>query len=90
MKIPSYSEICKRGSGAGAFFASILVWGVGIGCFAAVFNNFLVEIHDVSGAQRGLLEFLRETPGVMHFPSCFAILFSSRGSAAHGTRTGPV
>ena len=65
MKIPSYSEICKPGSGAGAFFASILVWGVGIGCFGAVFNNFLVEIHDVSGVQRGLLEFLRETPGVM-------------------------
>lgn len=65
MKLFSYSQICKPGSGAGSFFTSILVWGVGIGCFGAVFNNYLVEIHNVSGMQRGLLEFLRETPGVM-------------------------
>ena len=65
MKLPSYSSVCRPGSGAGAFFASILVWGVGMGCFGAVFNNFLVEIHGVTGTQRGLLEFLRETPGVL-------------------------
>ncbi|MBR1837509.1 MAG: MFS transporter [Kiritimatiellae bacterium] len=65
MKIPSYGNVCRPGSGAGAFFASILVWGVGMGCFGAVFNNFLVELYGISGLQRGLLEFLRETPGVM-------------------------
>ena len=35
MKLPSYSSVCRPGSGAGAFFASILVWGVGMGCFGA-------------------------------------------------------
>ncbi len=65
MKIPSFSDVCRPGCGAGAFFASILVWGVGIGCFGAAFNNFLVEFYQVSGVQRGLLEFLRETPGVL-------------------------
>ena len=65
VKLPSYASVCRPGSGAGAFFASILVWGVGMGCFGAVFNNFLVEIHGVTGTQRGLLEFLRETPGVL-------------------------
>ena len=65
MKLPSYSSVCRPGSGAGAFFASILVWGVGMGCFGAAFNNFLVETYDVSGLQRGVLEFLRETPGVL-------------------------
>ena len=65
MKIPSFTDVCRPGSGAGAFFASILVWGVGMGCFGASFNNFLVEFYNVSGLQRGLLEFLRETPGVL-------------------------
>ena len=65
MKLLSYGSICRSGSGAGAFFASILVWGVGMGCFGAAFNNFLVETYDVSGLQRGVLEFLRETPGVL-------------------------
>lgn len=65
MKLPSFSAVCRPGCGAGAFFASILVWGVGTGCFAAAFNNFLVEFYDVGGMERGVLEFLRETPGVM-------------------------
>ena len=67
MRFPfsSFREVCRPGSGAGAFFASILVWGVGMGCFGAVFNNFLVETYDITGVQRGTLEFLRETPGVM-------------------------
>ncbi len=65
MKLPSFAAVCRPGCGAGAFFASILVWGVGIGCFGAAFNNFLVEFYDVSGMQRGALEFLRETPGVL-------------------------
>ena len=37
MRIPfsSFRDVCRPGSGAGAFFASILVWGVGMGCFGA-------------------------------------------------------
>ena len=67
MRIPfsSFRDVCRPGSGAGAFFASILVWGVGMGCFGAAFNNFLVETYDINGFDRGLLEFLRETPGVL-------------------------
>lgn len=67
MKNPlsSYQAVCRPGTGAGAFFMSILVWGVGIGCFGAAFNNFLVETYDINGFDRGVLEFLRETPGVL-------------------------
>ena len=36
VKLPSYSSVCRPGSGAGAFFAGILVWGVGMGCFGAL------------------------------------------------------
>ena len=45
----------KPGSGAGAFFTSILVWGVGVGCFAAAMNNFLSEIYHMDSLDRGRL-----------------------------------
>lgn len=40
------------------------MWGVGMGCFQATFNNFLVEYYSIGGFDRGLLEFMRELPGV--------------------------
>ena len=61
----SYASIFRPGSGWAAFFTSILVWGIGIGCFQAAFNNFLVDMYDIDGIDRGVLEFMRETPGVL-------------------------
>jgi len=58
-------KIFKPKSGAGAFFLSILVWGVGVGCFMAAMNNFLAEIHHMDSVERGWLEFFRELPGMM-------------------------
>ncbi len=60
-----YASVFRPNSGWAAFFTSILVWGVGIGCFQAAFNNFLVDMYDIDGVDRGVLEFLRETPGVL-------------------------
>lgn len=64
LKFRSFRSVCRPDSGWGAFFTSILVWGVGIGCFQATFNNFIVEFYSIGGVERGMLEFLRETPGV--------------------------
>ncbi len=58
-------EICRPGSGAAVFFTGILVWGVGMGCFNAVFHNFVVEEYRATGFDRGVLEFMRELPGVL-------------------------
>ena len=52
-------------SGASAFFCSIALWGIGVGCFAAVLNNFLSDIHSVTEFQRGVIEFFRELPGFL-------------------------
>ena len=60
-----FSKICRKDVGAELFFPSIFVWGVGVGCFAATLNNFLVDIHHVGGTERGIMEFFRETPGVL-------------------------
>ena len=57
-------SIFRPHSGAGAFFFSILLWGIGIGCFAAALNNYLSEIHHMDSVDRGWLEFFREFPGL--------------------------
>jgi predicted MFS family arabinose efflux permease len=58
------TEILKPKSGAAAFFVSILVWGVGVGCFMASMNNFLSVRYDMDSLDRGWLEFFRELPGL--------------------------
>ena len=59
-----FSAIFRPHAGAGAFYTSILVWGVGVGCFMAAMNNFLSDILSMSSFDRGWLEFFREMPGL--------------------------
>jgi len=59
------SEVFRPDSGAKAFFLSILVWGIGVGCFAAAMNNYLAKIYDMNSFDRGVLEFFRELPGLL-------------------------
>lgn len=59
-----FRDTFKASSGAGAFFLSILLWGVGVGCFSASLNNYLSEIHHMDSMDRGVLEFFRELPGL--------------------------
>jgi len=58
-------KIFRPRSGAGAFFLSILLWGIGVGCFMAAMNNFLSDIQKMDSFERGLLEFFRELPGML-------------------------
>lgn len=58
------SNIFRSASGAYAFFLSIFVWGIGVGCFMAVMNNFLSDIYHLNSVERGWLEFFRELPGL--------------------------
>ena len=58
------SQIFRSSSGAYAFFLSIFVWGIGVGCFMAVMNNFLSDIYHLNSIERGWLEFFREMPGL--------------------------
>ncbi len=54
----------QSGMDARAFFISILIWGVGVGCFAASMNNFLSGPYAMNSLERGWLEFFRELPGL--------------------------
>jgi predicted MFS family arabinose efflux permease len=60
-----FSVIFKEHSGARAFFLSIIVWGIGSGCFASVLNNFLSDVYQMDSLHRGWLEFFREFPGLI-------------------------
>ena len=60
-----FAAIFRPRAGAGAFFTSIIVWGVGVGCFMAAMNNFLADILRMDSFDRGVLEFFREMPGLL-------------------------
>lgn len=61
----SFYDTFRPRAGAAPFFTCCIVWGIGIGCFAASLNNFLVDIHDFNQLHRGMLEFFRELPGLI-------------------------
>lgn len=65
MNIRHFAEYFKPGGGARQFFSSILIWGIGFGCFQAVMNNYLVDVVGMTPFQRGTLEFFREMPGLL-------------------------
>ena len=60
----NFSQTFRPKSGALAFFISIMIWGIGAGCFAAALNNYLAEIYHMNSLDRGWLEFFRELPGL--------------------------
>ncbi len=61
----TFAATFRSNSGAAPFFTSVIVWSIGIGCFSASLNNFLVDVYDLNQLQRGLLEFFREIPGLL-------------------------
>jgi len=58
----------RQNSGAGSFFTSIAIWGIGVGCYAAALNNYLADIYSITEFERGVIELFRELPG-------FALIF---------------
>ena len=60
----SSSSIFRPNSGARQFLLYNIFWGVSFGCFMAMLNNYLVDIHNFNPAHRGVLEFFRELPGL--------------------------
>ena len=60
-----FNSAFPPGKGAGAFFASVALWGVAFGCFQSVVNNYLTDVHNFTELERGWLEFFREMPGLL-------------------------
>ncbi|MBN1352234.1 MFS transporter [candidate division KSB1 bacterium] len=46
------------------FLSTMFLFGIGIGLFSGVMNNFLAEILSINRFERGVVEFLRELPGL--------------------------
>ncbi|HCJ11045.1 MAG TPA: hypothetical protein DHW14_07765, partial [Clostridiales bacterium] len=42
-----------------------LAWRFGFGVYRAIYNNFLVEVHGIRPDQLGLIESIREVPGLL-------------------------
>jgi MFS family permease len=55
----------RPGCGAKNFLLGVLFFGAAFGAFYSVLNNFMAEIAEVSAMERGVVEFFRETPGLL-------------------------
>ncbi|MDR2849081.1 MAG: hypothetical protein LBW77_00825 [Verrucomicrobiota bacterium] len=55
----------RPGSAAVPLVLYTFFWGMASGGFAAAINNFLVNVHAFTVAQRGMMEFFREMPGLL-------------------------
>ncbi len=50
-----------------SFLFSMFIFGIAVGIYGGVLNNFLAEILHVDRFERGVVEFLRELPGLLLF-----------------------
>lgn len=49
------------------FLFSMFIFGISVGLYQGILNNFLAEILHISRFERGVVEFLRELPGLLLF-----------------------
>jgi len=50
-----------------SFLFSMFIFGVSVGLYGGALNNFLAEILHINRFERGVVEFLRELPGLLLF-----------------------
>ncbi len=50
-----------------SFLFSMFIFGISVGLYGGVLNNFLAEILYINRFERGVVEFLRELPGLLLF-----------------------
>jgi len=58
-------RVFRPGSAAFPLVCYTLFWGMAEGGFAAAINNYLVNVHAFTVAQRGMMELFREMPGLL-------------------------
>ncbi len=52
---------------AQSFLLCMLVFGISVGLYTGVLNNYLYEVLSISRVERGIVEFPRELPGLLLF-----------------------
>ena len=50
-----------------SFLFSMFIFGIAVGLYGGALNNFLAEILQIDRFERGVVEFLRELPGLLLF-----------------------
>lgn len=63
--IQKLKDIFREDSSYKAFFASLIITGLGYGLYKGMIDNYLAEIVTMTEFDRGAAEFFREIPGLM-------------------------
>ncbi|MHC6202868.1 MFS transporter [Breznakiellaceae bacterium SP9] len=59
------TQIYKQGARFGPFLAALVLFGVSSGLYKGIQDNYLSELVNISKFERGIVEFFRETPGLL-------------------------
>jgi MFS family permease len=66
MSRPKFIDDIYRGEAkVGRFLSVLILFGVSYGLFRGIQDNYLSEIINIEPAERGVIEFFRETPGLL-------------------------
>jgi len=60
-----FAEVFRQESKYGAFFLSIMTFGLAYGLYKGVIDNYLAEIVSMTAFDKGVSEFFRELPGLL-------------------------
>jgi MFS family permease len=60
-----FKNIYREDAGQGRFLWVLALSGISYGLYRGVQDNFLAEVANISNFERGIVEFFRETPGLL-------------------------
>ncbi|MDR1353872.1 MAG: MFS transporter [Treponema sp.] len=63
--IGSFLAIYRPGAKVGRYLGVLALFGIAFGLYKGIQDNYLAEIVKISAFERGIVEFFRETPGLL-------------------------
>ncbi|MDR0452009.1 MAG: MFS transporter [Treponema sp.] len=63
--IGSFLSIYRPGAKVGRYLGVLALFGIAFGLYRGIQDNYLAEIVEISAFERGIVEFFRETPGLL-------------------------
>jgi MFS family permease len=64
-RISLLKDVLREGARPGRFLSVLALFGISYGFYRGIQDNYLADILKVTAFQRGIIEFFRETPGLL-------------------------
>ena len=64
-RLPLFADIYRHDAKVARFLSTLVLFGVSYGLYRGIQDNYLAEILHITPFERGIVEFFRETPGLL-------------------------